>query len=176
MNRRMLLSGIVSLFVIATAPAQLSATELAEGTQTFVPAKYTKQNKRNIASAIEQTVESVNFMLRGFARDKLTEGLTLRPKVVIDRSGDDVTVTYGHETYTTPASGKSVSRINPKGDRVKVSQKVVGAKVIQTVKSADGARYITFALVDESTLALKVKITTPRLDDPIKYKLKYAAR
>lgn len=176
MNRRMLLSGIVSLFVIAFAPARSSATELVEGAQTFVPAKHTKQNKRNIASAIEQTVESVNFMLRGFARDKLTEGLKLRPKVVIDRSGDDVTVTYGHETYTTPASGEMVSRVNPKGDTIKISQKVVGAKVIQTIKGANGARYITFALVNESTLALKVKITTPRLDDPIKYKLKYAAR
>jgi hypothetical protein len=61
-----------------------------------------------------------------------------------------------------------------KGDSIVLTQRFVGERLVQTFRSADGARENTYELApDGSTLRVTVEILSSRLNHPIVYRVTY---
>ena len=157
---------------LATATAQASSLN---GTYVI---KDQKQAQKSINIAIERTVADVNRLFRSRARNALKSKQSLCKKLALTVTSAVATITChtNGSTASAPSSGAS-KKFQHNGKTAYLTHKVVGSRIVQTIKSDKGIRKATYTLsADGKTLTVSIALESDKLDTPLRYTLTYVRR
>lgn len=167
---------ILSLVVLGSA-IFLGSSTLAAAQNDGLNGTYTldEDDSDKISAAIEDAVGSLNFLTRPIARGRLKRLNPAYRQVTIASSSNELSIAVDNQpALRTPANGTSVVWVGPDGGKVNVSMQLTGGHLVQTFKSADGARVNDYTLSpDGRMLIMQVTETSPRLSKAIRYKQVY---
>jgi hypothetical protein len=159
----------LALAVAALVPAGLSAQEQSlKGTWAL-----DRQASDNVAQAINTAVARMNFVTRPIARGRLTRTNQPYQRVVIDFNTQQVSITTdSRPVIQSPANGTPVKWTREDGEVLDLSTEWENGRLEQTFKAEDGQRVNVFS-VSGDVMTMQVTITSPRLPQPLTYKLVY---
>ena len=129
----------------------------------------------NLPEIIERTVRQFNFLIRPIARSRLQRTNVAFPAISFERPGDSgFRIAHVNGTAVLHrVAGEEVSGQSPDGSGIRVRLNA-GPPLREVYQSDEGRRENTYELVDGGRrLLLHVVITSPRLREPIKYRLVY---
>jgi hypothetical protein len=162
---------LVGLALLAAPAAEAGAQGMPlQG--TFV---YTAEGSDNLEQAIQQATSRMNFVTRPIARSRLKKTNSVYQKIAIGRTADEVSIAFdARAPVVSPASGSAVRWRREDGEMFDVTTTGGNGSLQQTFKAEDGERVNTFTLApDGNTLTMNVTITSPRLPQPLTYRLRY---
>lgn len=137
--------------------------------------RYNAQASDNIQTAINTAVARMNFVTRPIARGRLRNTNQPYQRVVVDFNQQQVTLTFDQRgAITTPANGTPIKWTREDNEVLDVSTEWENGVLEQTFKAEDGQRVNRYSLSsDGGTMTMNVTITSPRLPQPLTYKLVY---
>lgn len=173
MRRQRLLTLFAAAFAVlavslaAPAGAQQGGAAL-DGTYTLNRAASDDVNR-----AIEAAVSRMNFVTRPIARGRLRRTNQPYQRVVISHTNNQVSiVTDTRAPIRTPANGTPVKWRREDGEMFDVSTEWENGRLEQTFSAEDGRRVNVYSLsADGRTLTMEVTVTSPRLAQPLRYKM-----
>ena len=168
-QRNALAALAVTLLVAALPATGLAQTQL-NGTYTL-----NRQASDDVASAINATVARMNFITRPIARGRLRSTNQPYQRVVINYSPTQVSLAFDQRApIVTPGNGTPTAWRREDGETLQVSTEWENGRLEQTFRAEDGTRENDFTLSEDgATLTMHVTITSPRLPQPLRYKLVY---
>lgn len=131
-----------------------------------------KARSANVDQAIEAVVAKMNFMIRPVARSRLSKTNAPIPVLAI-ATADRTEIDLGTESVRAPSDGKAVTWTRPDGETFQVSIHQEGERLVEFFQGKDGTRRNTFGLLDAKTLAMDVQVESPKLPEPVRYRLVY---
>jgi hypothetical protein len=133
-----------------------------------------KARSASVDKAIDETVAKMNFVTRSVARSRLAKTNTPPAKVNIVVA-DRVEIDLGAKPVSMSPDGKAVAWTRPDGETFQVSVRQEGERLIEQFQGADGSRRNTFSLLDGGkALAMDVQVESPKLPQPLRYRLVYS--
>ncbi|HEX8209155.1 MAG TPA: hypothetical protein VF584_03130 [Longimicrobium sp.] len=142
-----------------------------------------RQQSDNLESAINRAVARMNLVVRQIARPRLRSTNTAYPSITMSYDQSSVRVEMaGRPTVSSPANGQPVlwqrqtggTCREMKGDCVRVSAEWDGGNLKHTFQAEDGRRVNVYSVSpDGKTMTMNVTVTSPRLPQPLTYKLVY---
>jgi hypothetical protein len=161
----------VSLLLLAVvAPVQAQSAAF-EGTFSLVPAQ-----SDDIHQAIDRAVAGLNFAFRPIARTRLRRSNTPYATVRIERRGEEMAIGLDAvgDAIVTPASGAPVRWRRADGELLQVSTAWEGGRLRQSFVAEDGRRDNLYSLSEDGRLlTMEVTVSSPRLREPLRYRLVY---
>lgn len=159
----------LSLFV-AVHPPNAAAIRSFDGTYKLDDAA-----SDNIDNAIDQGVKGLNFLVRHFARNRLSKLNPAYRTVSFTSSARETSIVVDNQpALKMPADGSTVVWTSPAGAKTNVRVRCEGAHLLQEFDSSDGHRVNDYTLsADGHILTMQVTETSSRLAAPIKYKQVY---
>jgi hypothetical protein len=133
-----------------------------------------QKERDGVAAAIETSVASLNSMIRNLGRKRLTEANPVPKQVSISFEGDKAVVALDGHSYAVSLDGKPIKTKSREGDKVKVSHRMQGDKLVEIIDGSGGDRRNELKLSnDGKRLTLKVKISSGQLPVPVEYRLTF---
>ncbi|HEX2203663.1 MAG TPA: hypothetical protein VHG91_10210 [Longimicrobium sp.] len=168
-QRNLLLA--LALLVAAALPG---AAEAQQGTLRGTW-RFNAQASDNIQTAINTAVARMNFVTRPIARGRLRNTNQPYQRIVADFNQQQVTLTFDQRpAITTPANGTPIKWTREDNEVLDVSTEWENGVLEQTFKAEDGQRVNRYSVSgDGATMTMNVTITSPRLPQPLTYKLVY---
>lgn len=170
MRRKGLVLGIAILAALASRAVAASLEDFA-GVWIL-----DKARSADVEKAIEACVARMNFVTRAVARPRLKKTNIPYERISIATDASTVTVVYGAKgkRITTPSDGKVASWTREDGETFQISHALAGSKLVEVFRSKDGQKRTDFSVSDDrSTLSLEVTVSSPRLPEPLAYRLVY---
>jgi hypothetical protein len=129
-------------------------------------------------AAIEVTVDALASAIRGIARRRLTGTNPIENSIEIIVAGDQVTTTFeSGVTATCTVDGGTVDARDIEGGKLRVRVRWQNGKLVQQMQGKGGARTTVYTLSsDRKRLTVHHKITSPRLPEPLVYKLSFTRK
>ncbi len=168
------------LLLAALLPSGLSAQASAALNGTW---NLNRQQSDDLNASINRAVARMNVVMRQVARPRLRSTNTMYPTLVMRYDQSNVRVDMaGRPSVSSPANGQPVLWQREtgatcravKGDCVRVSSEWGGGNLTQTFQAEDGRRVNVYSVSpDGSTMTMNVTVTSPRLPQPLTYKLVY---
>jgi hypothetical protein len=154
--------------VPAPAHAQQAQASAFVGTYTL-----NQRASDNVERAINEAGSHVMFLIRGIARSRMRSTNVAYHRVTIAEPGNEFTIQYDQRApIHTPANGTAVQWTREDGEKMQVSTRVADGKLVQTFIPPDGRRVNTYTLSnDNKTLTMEVVVTSPKLPQPLHYRL-----
>ncbi len=171
MRRQRTRTLLLALAALALPLAGASAQEPnLRGTYTLDRARSDDVNR-----AIETAVARMSFVTRPIARGRLRRTNQPYQRIVINFTPAEVTTTIDtRRPITSPASGQAVKWTREDGEVLDLSTEWENGQLVQTFRAEDGTRANTYSISsDGRVLTMNVTITSPRLPQPLRYKLVY---
>jgi hypothetical protein len=167
-------TSVVAL-AFAVALAALPSAGIAQETSMRGTFTLNRQASDNVAQAINTAVSRMNFVTRPIARGRLTRTNAPYTRVVVDYNQSQVTLTFdARAPMTSPANGTPVRWRREDGEMLDLSTEWENGVLEQTFKAEDGQRVNAFSISEDGrTLTLRVTVTSPRLPQPLTYRLVY---
>ena len=128
----------------------------------------------DMRKVIEETAARLNVLFRPIARSRLRKTQIAFPSVRISRNGEEFRISHQLGTDAVHRSVEDpVQSVSPDGAKI-VIRLIPGPPMTQTYESGEGLRTNRYVLSpDGSKLTIHVRVTSPRLPQPIEYKLTY---
>jgi hypothetical protein len=162
--------------VLFAQAAPASALECArepcrfDGTYTLVP-----ELSDDIDAAIKRATQRMNFFVRPIARLRLRK--VNRTHQTLEFHVDSLMLhsAYDHKpAIVSPRDGVMTRWTREDGEEFSVTSSVAGDSVVQTFHAKDGQRENVVTLSEDgSMLTVRITIRSPRLPDPLTYRLVY---
>ena len=175
-QRTALLSTLALAFLLPMAVLAQQTSQI-RGTWTL-----NRSQSDDINVKINESISRMNVLVRQIARPRLRATNTPYPQLVISY-GDNVRVDMqGRPSVQSPANGQPVlwhretGRTCPQvdGDCVRVTTEWQSGRLRQRFEAEDGVRENLYSVsADGNTLTMAVTITSPRLPQPLTYRLVY---
>lgn len=174
--RRQRIALFCALALFAVLPQAVQAQQQLRGTWTL-----NRQESDDINAKINTAVARMNVVVRQIARPRLRSTNTAYPQLVMHTDGGNFRVDMqGRPSVSSPASGSPVlwhretgrTCTQVKGDCVRVTSAWSNGQLTQTFTAEDGQRVNVYT-IDGNKLTMNVTITSPRLPNPLTYKLVY---
>lgn len=174
--RRQRIALFCALALFAVLPQALSAQQQIRGTWTL-----NRQQSDDINAKINTAVARMNVVVRQIARPRLRSTNTAYPQLVFSTDNGQYRVDMqGRPSVSSPANGTGVlwhretgrTCAQVRGDCVRVTTVWNDGRLTQTFAAEDGQRVNVYT-VEGNTLTMNVTITSPRLPNPLTYKLVY---
>ena len=155
-----------------TARAQEAATAERKLQGTF---NYSAANSDDIDKSIDKAVADMNFIVAPIARSRLTKTNTIYRKVSIEFSGNQVSIVTGNRAaIRTSLTGTPIKWTREDGEVLDYSTTLNGDTIRQKFVAKDGQRVNEYTPgADGQTLTMKVTISSPKLNEPLTYRLIY---
>ncbi len=133
-----------------------------------------KKQIEAVDEAIEAAVREMSRVIQGLARDRLRRSNKVPPLVYFKFEGKNVSVIHaGGRKATAPMDGTKIKWKSEFGDRIKISHKFSGDKLVQKLEG-EGTRTNTYRLSEDGKkLTWKTHITAKRLPKDIDYRLSF---
>jgi hypothetical protein len=155
---------LVSVLTIGAASADAPGPE---GTFTL-----DKAASDDVKEAVERSAGEFNFVLRSFARSRLTKANPIPQQVRIVYTPGEVSVQLDlAPAVTAPRDGNNVKWTRDDGAMFDLTARTDGGVLRQSFEGKDGQRVNVYRLRDARTLAMEVTLTSPRLAKPLTYTL-----
>jgi hypothetical protein len=174
--RRQRIALACALALFALLPQAVQAQQQLGGTWAI-----DRQQSDDINAKINTAVARMNVVVRQIARPRLRSTNTAYPQLVIQTTGGNYRVDMqGRPSVSSPANGSPVLWHREtgrtcqavRGDCVRVTTTWDNGRLTQTFQAEDGQRVNVYT-VEGNTLTMNVTITSPRLPNPLTYKLVY---
>ena len=127
------------------------------------------------AEAIDRSVETFFFVVRGMARARLTDRTRIMPTCKFEFGGGNIRSTVpGHAVAVSPENGAPAPyRVDD--DAIVLSQRFEGQRLVQVFRADEGGtRTNEFTLSPDGTLlVMKATLSSPKLSIPVIYTLTY---
>jgi hypothetical protein len=148
----------------------LRAAPDLSGSYQLVPAA-----SDNVEDAIKSVTSSMNFIVKPIARSRLRKVNRPHPNLVVQEHGDTVSIAYDeHFPMVAPLNGTTVKWKNEAGETFDLSVWRTEETFVQHFIAPDGERFNEFSQsAAGDTLYLGVTIKSPRLKQPLHYRLVY---
>jgi hypothetical protein len=124
-----------------------------------------------VTAAIERVVSQMNGLVRGIARDRLTEANTLPQKLEVKAGDDLVAISLDGKTSSAPTDGRVVKQTVVTGETMDVAVKV-GDSLEESFRGDGKGRVNTFEL-QGNTLVMHVRIYSDQLPEDVVYDLHF---
>jgi hypothetical protein len=126
-----------------------------------------------VSEAVEDAANQFNFMIRGIARSRLREGTPIHSRVSVSFEGDQVTVRFGDESYTTEL-GRTEVRRNPEGEDMRVTQRIrPNGQLEQVFETEGGTRRYVYTPLSDGRMRIATTTDSPRMPQPMYFMLDY---
>ena len=131
--------------------------------------------RQAVHDAIERAVAPMNFIERPIARGRLRDRNRVEDSLAFRFQPGTVSVVLGgHELQSpdnfAPAPGRAIT-----GEAMQVRQRLVGDRVVQSLRTGEGERRDEFAVSpDGRRVTMRVTVHSPKLRAPMQYSLDYA--
>lgn len=133
-----------------------------------------QKQRDGVAAAIEATVAELNPLIRNLGRKRLTEANQIPKQVSISINGDKLTLDFDGRSHEVSLDGKPLKTQSRDGEKVKVSHRMRGDRLVEIIDGTGGDRRNTLSLSDDcNRLTLKVSITSNQLPVPVEYRLTF---
>ena len=134
-----------------------------------------RQASDNVTQAINTTVARMSFITRPIARGRLTRTNPVYNRVVLNYTNDQVSTTFDQRhAIESPANGQPVKWTREDGEKFDLSTEWQQGRLVQTFRAEDGSRTNVYTVsADGGTLTMNVTIRSPKLPQPLTYKLVY---
>ena len=174
--RRQRIALFCALALFTALPQAATAQQQVRGTWTL-----NRQQSDDINAKINTAVARMNVVVRQIARPRLRSTNTAYPQLVISTDAQAFRVDMqGRPSVSSPSNGSPVlwhretGRTCPavRGDCVRVTTVWDNGRLTQTFAAEDGQRVNVYT-IDGNTLTMNVTITSPRLPNPLTYRLVY---
>jgi hypothetical protein len=172
MRKRIMWRGFAAMLAMGLS-SLCSAAEIGDFAGTWV---FDKGRSTDIEKAVETCVAKTNFVTRSVARPRLKKTNKPFESVAIASDASSVSVVYGQKgmTISSPPDGKVVPWTREDGVVFQVSHQIAGERLIEIFRGEDGQKRTDFTVsADRSSLSLDVTVSSPRLPEPLVYKLVY---
>ncbi|HEX8392056.1 MAG TPA: hypothetical protein VF665_06850 [Longimicrobium sp.] len=174
---------ILSLSLLAVLAGVLPSAVQAQQARFAGSWMLNRQQSDDINAKINQTVARMNVVVRQIARPRLRSTNTAYPHLTLATENSMIRVDMqGRPSVASPNSGAPVmwqretgrTCTQLKGDCVRVTTTTTASEIRQTFTAEDGQRVNVYTLSpDGNTLNMNVTITSPRLPQPLTYRLVY---
>jgi hypothetical protein len=155
----------------AEAPARAQQVPRFERSYRYAGAK---AGKKAIEEAVEEAVKRMNPLIRGIARRRMLEANKIIPELGFHLGGDTLVASYvGGRIIEAPADGTSVPWTDQFGDTIRVSHRLRGSTLDQTMAGAKGDRRNRYRFSADGTMTMSVEIRSSRLPEPLRYQVSY---
>lgn len=140
------------------------------GEYTFVGGQ---KEQDQIDAAIEKALNEVNPMVRSLGRKRLQETNKIAKQLRIAVEGEAVDIRFDGSGHSARLDGSTVKAVSPYGDKIKISHRMRGERLIERTDSRQGGRSNTFKLGKDGKVTVDVQITSSHLPVPVEYRLTY---
>jgi hypothetical protein len=170
LRQRMSALLIAAAAVLAVPAAAQAQHPSLNGTYTFNAAA-----SDNVNAAIDKAVARMNFVTRPIARGRLRRTNQPYNRITLNLTGSNVSiVTDTRAPIATTDNGTAIKWKREDGEEFNVSTRWEGHKLLQTFSAEDGSRENRYSVGNEGrTLTLEVTVRSPRLQEPVTYRLVY---
>jgi len=137
---------------------------------------YDKSRSADVSAAVEACVAKTNFVVRAVARPRLLKTNVPYDRITIATSPSEVKVVYGAagKPVASAPDGKSIPWKREDGEVFQLSHELKGDRLVETFRGDDGSKQESFGVsADGATLSVDVKVTSPKLPEPLVYRLVY---
>ncbi|HSU12729.1 hypothetical protein [Longimicrobium sp.] len=164
-TRTLLLPLLAALALPAAANAQESTMR---GTWTINRAASDDVNR-----AIETAVSRMSFITRPIARGRLRRTNPVYSRVVVNYTPQQVSTVFdARHAIESPANGQPVKWTREDGEKFDLSTEWQQGRLVQTFRAEDGSRTNTYVVSpDGHTLTMHVVLRSPKLPQPLEYKM-----
>lgn len=178
--RRQRIALVLAFALAAVLPQVVTAQQSSQlrGTWTL-----NRKDSDDINAKINTAVARMNVVVRQIARPRLRSTNVAYPQIVISYDAQDVRVDMqGRPSVSSPVGGQPVlwqretgaTCTEMRGDCVRVTSAWENGRLQQTFAADDGQRVNVYTVSpDGNTLTMNVTVTSPRLPNPLTYKLVY---
>ena len=159
----------------ATSSTSTPFSEIGLGEFGFVGGQ---RQRDHVAAAVERTVQSLPGLFHEIARKRLTDANEIPRSVRIAMDGDDLVVVYGdHEPQRAPLDGSTRKWTNPQGETIDLKHELHGSKLVQTTWGSGGRRVMVWSFdAERGLLRVQSTMSSPRLPEPVRYRLSFKKR
>lgn len=147
-----------------------SAAGVFSGTYTIVESHKADDKKK---AAIEGVVDQMNFLSKGIARERLTEGSPIAKTVTISQKDGQITITQDERTYTAPTDGSTVRAIGISGNELDLSLEIGPGIIEQKFAGDDNSGRVNNWKLDGKKLTLTATIYSESLPKDVVYDVVY---
>lgn len=136
-----------------------------------------QKERAGVDAAIERSLAELNAVMAGLGRPRLQESNEVPDAIEMVLEGDMLTIHQAGEAHASTIDGAKTKTKSKKGDKVKVSHKLSGSKLVQRIEGDGGERVNRYTLSsDGKRLTLQVEISSGHLPVPVEYSLTYERR
>jgi len=130
----------------------------------------------DLAATIEKCTEEMSFIKRPIARSRLKKLNPAYQRVVIARSGAEITIQFDErQPIRVPVDGKAIPWTREDGEKFMVSVKPGADALTQHYQGEDGERSNLFRVDGAGkALSLEVTVKSQKLPKPLVYTLSYS--
>lgn len=172
MRRQRLATTLFGMALVAALPLKAHAQGASSLNGSF---QLNAAASENVHDAIDAAVRPMNRITRPIARRRLRGTNAAYSRVVITTSRGQHSIQFDQRApVVSPADGTAIRWRREDGEEFDVTQRVTNGRLEQRFVAEDGSRTNVFTLSpDGRTLTLQVTIESPRLPDPLVYRLVY---
>ncbi len=133
-----------------------------------------QKQRDGIDAAIETSMAAVSPLVRNFGRKRLKETNPVPNKLSIKVNGDQVKISFDGDGHAAKLDGAPVKSKSRRGDNIKVSYRMRGARLSHLIDGVGGDRLNKFKLSDDGKrVTVKVQISSSQLPVPVEYRLTF---
>jgi hypothetical protein len=162
------------LLILVLVPAL--ALAVPKETATYKAVKSHGANAKLIEKGIEGAVADMSFITRPIARRKLTKSNIAFKSITLKFPGKKVSIQHDdRKPVDSKADGSKSKWTREDGEVFTVSQKVSDQEIVQIFFADEGVKTLKYVFNEDfSKMTMHVKLESPKLAAPLKYKLDYA--
>ncbi|HWB80033.1 MAG TPA: hypothetical protein VG755_33945 [Nannocystaceae bacterium] len=127
-----------------------------------------------LRDAIEELVLQLTALIRGVAREKLTETNPVFEQVSIERRSGELVLRYGSLTNVCKLDGSASEVEGIDGSALKCRLSMQGDALVHRVDGARGGRVNTFTIGKNGRLTMKTRIHSKMMPADLRYTLTFA--
>lgn len=163
---------LVCALVTITLMSSVSIAQALDLQGTF---SLLQRKSDNVGQAVESTVSKMNFVIRPFARKKITEAAIPNNNISINSSGNKVSILAdGCQLPTASIDGSKTKYVNPDGEMIDMRMRMEGNRLEQIFATKNGSMTNLCELSqDGQELAVNVVIQSAYFEKPLTYRLVY---
>jgi hypothetical protein len=127
----------------------------------------------SITRAIDAALADFNPIMREIVASQLRDTNRAYPEFSVALEGDNIITRVNGRTVSTPANGTAREVTTPEGRTARVTQRIAGNRLVQTMVNPQGTRTHTITRGADGNLTVAVEIVSSHLPRPIRYALTY---
>jgi hypothetical protein len=170
---------LVAPLTVANAQQQAASAVIAPtvNPRAMLAGRYVPQpgapNAANRDAAVSRSVDSLMFLLRPIAHSRITEANPVFSAITIAFPPGQIEVISQPVVARSPDNGAESTATGLDRERNRLTQRVVGTSLVQTMWNDSGARSTRFIPTAGNRMMIHVEVTSPRLPVPVRYAMSF---